>query len=84
MGYYRDHAVNFNFKRHGWKSGMSVVTSQNANAERSTAACVLSVIGGLLGIYTYLCRGNGFVNAVPGDMVLFGCRLGNLGRGGGA
>ena len=84
MVYYRDHAVNFNFKRHGWKSGMSVVTSQNANAERLTAACVLSVIGGFLDIYTYLCRGKVFANAVTGNMVLFGFHLANLEWGAGA
>ena len=28
---------------------MSVATSQNANAERLAAACVLSIIGGFLG-----------------------------------
>ena len=84
MVYYRDHAMNFNFKRHGRKSDMSVATSQNANAERLAAACVLSIIGGFLDIYTYLCRGKVFANAVAGNMVLFGFHLANLEWGAGA
>ena len=84
MVYYRDHAMNFNFKRHGRKSDMSVATSQNANAERLAAACVLSIIGGFLDIYTYLCRGKVFANAVTGNMVLFGFHLANLEWGAGA
>ena len=49
-----------------------------SNAERLTAACVLSLIGGFLDIYTYLCRGRVFANAVTGNMVLFGMNLANL------
>ena len=63
---------------------MSVATSQNANAERLAAACVLSIIGGFLDIYTYLCRGKVFANAVTGNMVLFGFHLANLEWGAGA
>ena len=54
---------------------MSTTTS---DAERLTAACVLSVIGGFLDIYTYLYRGGVFANAVTGNMVLCGFRLANL------
>ncbi|MDD3118529.1 MAG: YoaK family protein [Victivallales bacterium] len=45
------------------------------NTERLTAACVLSSVGGMLDIYTYLCRGKVFANAVTGNMVLFGFHL---------
>lgn len=45
------------------------------NAERLTAACTLSIAGGFLDIYTYLCRGRVFANAVTGNMVLFGYHL---------
>ena len=47
----------------------------NTDPERFTAACVLSVIGGFLDIYTYLYRGKVFANAVTGNMVLFGFHL---------
>ncbi len=47
-------------------------------AENLAAACVLSVVGGFLDIYTYLCRGKVFANAVTGNMVLFGFNLANL------
>lgn len=47
----------------------------SANAERLTAACVLSVVGGFLDIYTYLYRGKVFANAVTGNMVLCGFHL---------
>ena len=50
----------------------------SSNAERLTAACVLSIAGGFLDIYTYLCRGRVFANAVTGNMVLFGFHLSNL------
>lgn len=46
-----------------------------SDSERLIAACVLSVIGGFLDIYTYLFRGNVFANAVTGNMVLFGFHL---------
>ncbi len=45
------------------------------NAERLTAACVLSMLGGFLDIYTYLYRGKVFANAVTGNMVLLGFNL---------
>ncbi len=45
------------------------------HAERLTAACVLSIVGGFLDIYTYLCRGEVFANAVTGNMVLLGMDL---------
>lgn len=47
-------------------------------AERLTAACVLSTVGGFLDIYTYLYRGKVFANAVTGNMVLFGLNLAQL------
>lgn len=47
----------------------------NSDPERLTAACVLSVTGGFLDIYTYLYRGKVFANAVTGNMVLFGLNL---------
>ena len=52
--------------------------TSSSNAERLTAACVLSIAGGFLDIYTYLCRGRVFANAVTGNMVLFGFHLSNL------
>ncbi len=51
------------------------MNNSSANAERLAAACVLSVVGGFLDIYTYLHRGGVFANAVTGNMVLFGFRL---------
>lgn len=48
---------------------------KSANTERMTAACVLSIIGGFLDIYTYLHRGKVFANAVTGNLVLFGMHL---------
>ena len=60
------------------KGFMNSDLSQNANAERLVAACVLSMVGGFLDIYTYLCRGKVFANAVTGNMVLFGFNLANL------
>jgi len=57
---------------------MSITGVQNINAERLAAACVLSVVGGFLDMYTYLCRGKVFANAVTGNMVLFGLNLANL------
>lgn len=47
------------------------------DSERLVAACVLSVVGGFLDIYTYLFRGNVFANAVTGNMVLFGFNIAN-------
>lgn len=54
---------------------MKNIPATDQHAERLTAACILSVIGGFLDIYTYLCRGNVFANAVTGNMVLFGSHL---------
>ncbi len=42
------------------------------HAERLTVACVLSLVGGFLDVYTYLFRGEVFANAVTGNMVLLG------------
>lgn len=53
------------------------MSGPSPDAERLTAACVLSVVGGFLDIYTYLFRGNVFANAVTGNMVLFGFHLAN-------
>jgi len=57
---------------------MDITSVQNRNAERLAAACVLSVVGGFLDMYTYLCRGKVFANAVTGNMVLFGLNLASL------
>ncbi|WP_176013391.1 YoaK family protein [Victivallis sp. Marseille-Q1083] len=54
------------------------MNNTSANAERLTAACVLSIIGGFLDIYTYLYRGKVFANAVTGNMVLCGFHLAHL------
>ena len=48
------------------------------NTERLAAACLLSVAGGFLDIYTYLFRGRVFANAVTGNMVLFGYQLAEM------
>ncbi len=54
-------------------------TVRNPGAEeRLGAACLLSMTGGFLDIYTYLYRGKVFANAVTGNMVLFGFNLANL------
>ena len=50
-------------------------TAFDTKSERFTAACILSVTGGFLDIYTYLYRGRVFANAVTGNMVLFGLNL---------
>lgn len=49
--------------------------SPSPNTERLTAACVLSMVGGFLDIYTYLYRGGVFANAVTGNIVLLGLNL---------
>ncbi len=49
--------------------------STSSNAERLASACVLSIAGGFLDIYTCLCRGRVFANAVTGNMALFGYHL---------
>ncbi len=54
---------------------MEIMNRTSSDAERLTAACVLSVVGGFLDIYTYLYRGKVFANAVTGNMVLFGFHL---------
>ena len=51
------------------------MTSPSPNTERLTAACVLSMVGGFLDIYTYLYRGGVFANAVTGNIVLLGLNL---------
>jgi uncharacterized membrane protein YoaK (UPF0700 family) len=40
--------------------------------ERLAAACALSLVGGFTDVYSYLCRGHVFANAVTGNMVLLG------------
>lgn len=40
-----------------------------------TSACLLSMVGGLMDVYTYVCRGKVFANAATGNMVLFGFNL---------
>lgn len=54
------------------------MSEQSDNAERLAAACLLSIVGGFLDIYTYLWRGGVFANAVTGNMVLFGLSLAGL------
>ncbi|MEG1980249.1 MAG: YoaK family protein, partial [Victivallaceae bacterium] len=49
---------------------MAIVST--SNAERLTAGCLLSCIGGFLDVYTYLYRGEVFANAVTGNLVLLG------------
>ena len=68
MIYYRSFATETK-RENGMKGGIQ------SDPERLTAACVLSVIGGFLDIYTYLYRGKVFANAVTGNMVLFGFHL---------
>ncbi len=43
--------------------------------ERLAAALLLSFVGGFTDIYSYLCRGHVFANAVTGNMVLLGLNL---------
>ena len=43
--------------------------------ERLTAACVLSLVGGLTDVYSYIFRGHVFANAVTGNMVLLGLNI---------
>ena len=43
--------------------------------ERLAAACVLSLVGGLTDVYSYLFRGHVFANAVTGNMVLLGLNI---------
>ena len=54
------------------------MSEQSDNAERLAAACILSIVGGFLDIYTYLWRGGVFANAVTGNMVLFGLSVAGL------
>ena len=49
---------------------MTHLEHTNRNAEKIAAACILSISGGFLDIYTYLFRGGVFANAVTGNMVL--------------
>lgn len=54
---------------------MTHLEHTNRNAEKIAAACILSISGGFLDIYTYLFRGGVFANAVTGNMVLFGFNI---------
>ena len=54
------------------------MNTPSVHAKRLTAACLLSIVGGFLDIYTYLYRGKVFANAVTGNMVLFGYSLAEL------
>lgn len=56
---------------------MNRMVHPNHNAEKIAAACILSISGGFLDIYTYLFRGGVFANAVTGNMVLFGFNIAN-------
>lgn len=51
------------------------MSDQNQLEERLTVACLLSIAGGFLDIYSYLIRGHVFANAVTGNMVLLGLNL---------
>ncbi len=42
------------------------------HTERLPVACILSMVGGFLDVYTYLFRGGVFANAVTGNIVLLG------------
>ena len=55
--------------------GIFDVLTVARNRERMRVACLLSMIGGFLDIYTYIYRGNVFANAVTGNMVLFGFKI---------
>ena len=55
-----------------------MVLVSSSKAERLTAGCLLSCIGGFLDIYTYLQRGEVFANAVTGNLVLLGLAVARL------
>ena len=50
-------------------------TNGYLNEERLTAACILSFVGGFTDVYSYLCRGHVFANAVTGNMILLGLNV---------
>ena len=61
------------------------INSEIVREERLAAACVLSFVGGFMDVYSYLCRGHVFANAVTGNMVLLGLNVsqgawGNCGK----
>ncbi len=56
---------------------MSTPAVINNNNEHISAACILSLAGGFLDIYSYLFRGEVFANAVTGNMVFCGLHAAN-------
>lgn len=56
---------------------MSTPAVINNNNEHILAACILSLVGGFLDIYSYLFRGEVFANAVTGNMVFCGLHIAN-------
>ncbi len=56
---------------------MSTPAVINNNNEHIAAACILSLAGGFLDIYSYLFRGEVFANAVTGNIVFCGLHIAN-------
>ncbi len=56
---------------------MSTPAVINNNNEHIIAACILSLAGGFLDIYSYLFRGEVFANAVTGNIVFCGLHIAN-------
>ncbi|MGM9992043.1 MAG: YoaK family protein [Candidatus Bruticola sp.] len=56
---------------------MSTPAVINNNNEHISAACILSLAGGFLDVYSYLFRGEVFANAVTGNMVFCGLHIAN-------
>ena len=56
---------------------MSTPAVINNNNEHIAAACILSLAGGFLDIYSYLFRGEVFANAVTGNIVFCGLHAAN-------
>ncbi|MGM9999385.1 MAG: YoaK family protein [Candidatus Bruticola sp.] len=54
---------------------MSTPAVINNNNEHISAACLLSLAGGFLDVYSYLFRGEVFANAVTGNMVFCGLHM---------
>ena len=54
---------------------MSTPAVINNNHEHIVPACLLTVVGGFLDVYTFLFRGEVFANAVTGNMVFCGLHI---------
>ncbi len=52
--------------------------AENMRHERLRVACILSMVGGFLDIYTYLFHGGVFANAVTGNIVFLGINLAEM------